>query len=139
MKVKFKKLHVDAKMPFRAHPTDSGADLHAIEDVSLQVGETALIPTGIAMELPPGYEAQVRPRSGLASKNKIVAILGTVDNAYTGHVQVILTNLGRTFRVRKGDRIAQLVIAPVVCPEFEEVQELGVTDRGAKGFGSSGT
>lgn len=139
MKVKFKKLHVDAKMPFRAHPTDSGADLHAIEDMTLQVGATALIGTGIALELPPGYEAQVRPRSGLSAKHGVMAIFGTVDEKYVGEVKVVITNFGKTYRIHKDDRIAQLVIVPVTTPEFEEVQELVVTDRGTNGFGSSGT
>ncbi len=138
MIVKFKRLHQDARIPYRAHPTDSGADLHALEDVFLQMGETALVSTGIALELPEGYEAQVRPRSGLAAKYGVVATLGTVDQAYSGEIKVIITNFGKMYHIRRGDRVAQLVIAPVLTPDFEEIEELAVTDRGSSGFGSSG-
>jgi dUTP pyrophosphatase len=137
MTIKIKRLHPDAQIPSRAHPTDSGADLYALADVTLQMDETALVDTGIALELPSGYEAQVRPRSSL-SKNGIWAAFGTIDESYRGPVKVVLSNFGRTYTVRKGERIAQLVICPVSTPNFEEVQELSDTDRGSGGFGSTG-
>jgi len=119
----------------------AGMDVRAAEERTLQPGETALIPTGFAMAIPPGYEAQLRPRSGLALKNGITLLNspGTIDADYRGPVQVILTNLGHEpFFINPGDRIAQMVIAKVEQPEIIEVQELDDTTRGEGGFGSSG-
>jgi dUTP pyrophosphatase len=119
----------------------AGMDVRAAEERTLQPGETALIPTGFAMAIPPGYEAQLRPRSGLALKNGITLLNspGTIDADYRGAVQVILTNLGhQPFFINPGDRIAQMVIAKVERAEIHEVQELDETIRGEGGFGSSG-
>ncbi len=115
-------------------------DLIAVESVVLPPGEPRLVPTGLALELPPGYEAQIRPRSGLALKHAITLpnSPATIDPGYRGEVRVILLNLGRSeYTVRKGDRIAQLVIARYEAIEWEE-GELGESARGAGGFGSSG-
>src|ERR1700761_5027318 len=120
-------LHSNAKMPLRAHENDSGLDLSACLDsvVVIEPGERALIPTGLAFGIPFGYEAQVRPRSGLAAKKGVFAILGTVDQPYVGEVKVILLNAStERFIVHDGDRIAQLVIAPVAHVNCFRVDEL---------------
>ncbi len=107
----------------------------------MRPGERALIPTGVSIAVPPGYEAQVRPRSGLALEHGIVLpnAPGTIDSDYRGELKVILCNAGeKAFTVRRGDRIAQLVIAPVADAEWEERPDLDDTERGAGGFGHSG-
>lgn len=121
----------------------AGVDLHASLDAAftLQPGERALVPTGIAMELPPGFEAQVRPRSGLALRHGIALVNspGTIDADYRGEIGVILINLGsEPFTVTDGERIAQMVFARCERAEFIEVDELGETGRGAGGFGHTG-
>jgi dUTP pyrophosphatase len=119
----------------------AGLDLRADEACALAPGERRLVPTGLAIELPPGHEGQVRPRSGLAVKHGIgmVNAPGTIDQDYRGEVCVILVNLGQEpFQVRRGDRIAQLVVAPVTRVEVQVVEELGESARGDGGFGSTG-
>ena len=141
MTLRFKKVHPDAVLPSYAHPSDAGMDIRSVEDVTLAPGKRALVHTGLVMLLPPMYEAQVRPRSGLALKNGVTVLNtpGTIDSGYRGEVGVILINLGETeFQVRKGDKIAQLVIAPVTQPDVVEVSEVDETDRGSSGFGSTG-
>jgi dUTP pyrophosphatase len=118
-------------------------DIHAaVHDVVvLQPGETALIPSGFRMEIPRGFEGQVRPRSGLAVKHNVGVLNspGTIDADYRGEVKVILTNFGKTeFPVRRGDRVAQLVIVPVARAEWREVPDLDETARGEGGFGHTG-
>jgi dUTP pyrophosphatase len=135
-------LHPDAILPRYAHgpEEDAGMDLHAVEDVVLEPGVPALVPTGLAIELPPGYEAQIRPRSGLALRHAITLpnAPATIDPGYRGEIRVILLNLGRApYRVHKGDRIAQMVIARYEAIEWVEA-ELSASRRGAGGFGSSG-
>jgi len=135
-------LHPDAILPRYAHgpEEDAGMDLHAVEEVVLEPGVPALVPTGLAIELPPGYEAQIRPRSGLALRHAITLpnAPATIDPGYRGEIRVILLNLGRTpYRVHKGDRIAQMVIARYEAIEWVEA-ELSETRRGEGGFGSSG-
>lgn len=122
----------------------AGADLRAClsEELVIEPGRRALVPTGLRLELPPGYEAQVRPRSGLALKHGVTCLNspGTIDQDYRGELGVILVNLGDApFTVRSGDRIAQLVVAPVARAAFEESGGLEATDRGHGGFGSTGT
>lgn len=121
----------------------AGADLHAAvgEGVALGPGERKLVPCGFALALPPGWEAQVRPRSGLAIKHGITVLNspGTIDADYRGEVQVILVNLGTDmFMIHRGDRIAQLVLAPVTVGEWVVVDSLEDSERGAGGFGSTG-
>ena len=133
----------DLPLPSRATTGSSGYDLRAAveSDVAIAAGGRALIPTGFSIAVPRGYEAQIRPRSGLALEHGIVLpnAPGTIDADYRGELKVIVMNAGETsFTVRRGDRIAQLVIAPVVSAEWEEVPLLGATDRGAGGFGHSG-
>lgn len=141
MTLRFKKVHPDAVLPSYAHPSDAGMDVRSVEDLVLAPGKRALVHTGLAMLLPPLYEAQVRPRSGLALKHGVTVLNtpGTIDSGYRGEVCVILVNLGEEdFRVCKGDKIAQIVIAPVTQPEIVETDVLDETDRGAGGFGSTG-
>ena len=141
MTLHFKKVHPDAVLPSYAHPSDAGMDVRSVEDVTLAPGKRALVHTGLVMLLPPMYEAQVRPRSGLALKSGVTVLNtpGTIDSGYRGEVGVILVNLGEAdFQVRKGDKIAQLVIAPVTQPEIAEAEDVDETDRGAGGFGSTG-
>jgi dUTP pyrophosphatase len=123
----------------------AGMDLRAAlpEDapVTLQPGEWRLIPTGLSMALPEGFEAQIRPRSGLAAKHAISCVNtpGTVDSDYRGELRVNLINHGREpFTINRGERIAQIIIAPVIQAVWEEVDDLGETERGASGFGSTG-
>ena len=118
-----------------------GLDVSAAEELTLQPGDRHAVATGFAIEIPRGYEVQVRPRSGLAIKYGITCLNtpGTIDSDYRGEVKVILINLGREpFEIRRGERIAQLVPAPVLRADFVEVGELGETGRGLGGFGSTG-
>ena len=145
--VEFKFLPHGEGLPVPAYETEAsaGMDLRAAvpdgEPVTLRHGEVALVPTGFAMALPVGYEAQVRPRSGLAAKHSVTVLNtpGTIDADYRGEVKVILTNFGpEPFVVERGVRVAQMVIAPVTNAEWAVVEELGETARGAGGFGSTG-
>jgi len=141
MTVRFKRIRPEAKLPAYAHPGDAGMDLASAEALLIPPGTHALVRTGLVMELPAGYEAQVRPRSGLALKRGVTVLNtpGTIDEGYRGEVGVILANLGdEPFEVNAGDRIAQMVIAPVTRAEIVEAAEVGATERGEGGFGSSG-
>jgi len=140
MRIRLKKLHPDAMLPHYAHDPreDAGMDLHALERVVLQPGVAQAVPTGIAIELPEYYEAQVRPRSGMALKHSITVNFGTIDPGYRGEIRVVMFNLGgREYIIERWDRIAQLVVARYEPVEWEE-GELGESERGAGGFGSSG-
>jgi dUTP pyrophosphatase len=142
LRIKISRLHPDAILPRYAHgPTeDAGMDLHAVADITLQPGAPTLVPTGLAIELPPGYEAQIRPRSGLALKHAIAQpnSPATIDPGYRGEIRVILLNLGREpYTIHKGDRMSQLVIAKYEAVEWDET-ELADSQRGTGGFGSSG-
>ena len=119
----------------------AGLDLRADEPVALAPGERALVPTGLALEIPPGFEGQVRPRSGLAARHGVGLLNapGTIDSDYRGEVKVVLVNHGQQpVRFERGERIAQLVVAPVARAVLEVVEALGDTGRGAGGFGSTG-
>lgn len=166
LRVKIKRVK-DVELPKYAKSGDAGFDLVAAEDVVIKPGETKVIPTGLAFEIPPGYEMQIRPRSGMSRKTKLRVVLGTIDSGYRGEVGVIADNVSmveyesqprllkgafvgdgdfnitkatkyEVIKISKGDRIAQGVIAPVVTAHFEEVDELSVSDRGTGGFGSTG-
>lgn len=130
-------------LPRRASAGSAGLDLRAAvsDDLRLAPGGRALVPTGLVIELPPGCEGQVRPRSGLAARNGVTLLNapGTIDGDYRGEVCVVLVNLGaEPFTVRRGDRIAQLVVAPVVAVRVEETSEMSATARAGAGFGSTG-
>ncbi len=139
--VKIKKLHPDAVVPQYAHEGDSGADLFSTIDYVLQPMERKAIPTGLAAEIPKGFELQVRPKSGLALKNGITVLNtpGTIDFGYRGEIHAILINLGaEPYSIKVGQKVAQLVAAPVAYAQFEVVDELSETSRGEGGFGSTG-
>ncbi|PEL95809.1 deoxyuridine 5'-triphosphate nucleotidohydrolase [Bacillus wiedmannii] len=163
--VKVKRLHEDAVIPKYAKPGDSGFDLVVVEDVIIEPGETAVVKTGLAFEIPTGYEMQIRPRSGISRKTKLRVVLGTIDSGYRGEVGVIVDNTWQdtnretprfqlsdgcseysggayyvkgTYKIRKGDRIAQGVLAAVGHTTFEEVEELSESERGEDGYGSTG-
>lgn len=171
LEIGFKRLSENATIPTKAHPTDSGFDLYAAEDVIIAPGETVVVKTDIAVQLPKGYEAQVRPRSGITSRTKLRIQLGTIDENYRGNIGVIIDNVSTeslrtqlsphtkyirtidnknvplaygdyltkdTYVIRKGDKIAQLVIQPIPQTVAVEITELDDSDRGANGFGSSG-
>ena len=141
-RLKIRRLREDAIVPRYAlgPEEDAGMDLHAVENVTLAPHETKLVPTGLSIELPPGFEAQIRPRSGLALKHSITLpnSPATIDPGYRGEIRVILQNLGReTFEIHPGDRIAQMVIAKYEVLEFEDGDVRQTTDRDG-GFGSTG-
>ncbi len=165
MEVKIKKLHPDAVIPHYAHVGDAGFDLVAVEDVIIYPGESASVPIGLAFEIPPGLELQIRDRSGIAKKTKLRVsnAPGTVDCTYRGEVKVLFDNISQypipdmlsvgidgknaighevesgVYRIRKGDRIAQGVIAYLPSVILVETDELSETERGTGGFGSTGT
>jgi dUTP pyrophosphatase len=165
--VKVKRLNNEAVIPKYAREGDAGFDLIAMEDVIIEPGETKVIPTGLAFEIPPGYEMQIRPRSGVTAKTKLRVQLGTIDSGYRGEIGVIVDNISPAFSgyvkpylygidgnvasglehsrktlftyiIFKGDRIAQGVLAPIETAHFYPVEELDATARGTSGFGSSG-
>lgn len=140
-RILIKRLNEDAIVPSYQHEGDAGFDLHSVTDCIINPGETALIRTGLSVALPVGYELQVRPRSGLALKHSITVLNtpGTVDSGYRGEVGVILINHSKDwFKVSKGDRVAQGVIAKHEVAEFIEVVEQEQSARGQGGFGSTG-
>ena len=140
--IQLKRLSHGEGLPAPSYATDgaAGLDVVAAEDLTLEPGARHAVATGFAIAIPPGFEVQVRPRSGLALKHGITCLNtpGTIDEDYRGEVKVILANLGsEPFEVRRGERIAQLVPAAVLKASFQEVAELDNTDRGAGGFGST--
>ncbi|MCW2818309.1 MAG: dUTP diphosphatase [Marmoricola sp.] len=142
VQIQIRRLDPGLPLPAYAHPGDAGADLCAAADVVLEPGERALVPTGIALALPQGHVALVHPRSGLAARHgiSIVNTPGTIDAGYRGEVQVCLVNTDprETFTVRRGDRIAQLVVQRFETAEFVEADDLPDSERGAGGYGSTG-
>ncbi|MEV2341409.1 dUTP diphosphatase [Paenibacillus larvae] len=150
MEIKIKKLHPEAVIPQYATAGAAGFDLVALEDVLIEPGDVKTIRTGLAFEIPVGYELQIRPRSGVSLKTKLRQpnSVGTIDSDYRGEVQLIfentLTKLAHlnvklaSYLIQKGDRLAQGIIAPVVRAEFTVVEELSETKRGAGGFGHTG-
>ncbi|WP_242295687.1 dUTP diphosphatase [Bacillus cereus group sp. BfR-BA-01516] len=145
LRVKIKRVK-DVELPRYAKPGDSGFDLVAAEDTIIWPGETKVVQTGLAFEIPPGYELQVRPRSGMTRNTKLRVVLGTVDSGYRGEVGVLVDNTEipkaanmQAHVIEKGTRIAQGVIAPVITAHFEEVDELSHSERGTNGYGSTGT
>lgn len=157
LKVKVKKLHDNARVPKYQSELASGFDFYAIEDSTIEPGETKLVRTGLAFEIPEGFELQVRPRSGMSLKTKlrVANSPGTVDADYRGEVSIIAENIdsahehsfmryslehhsSQVIEIKKGDRIAQGVICPIIQAKFEVVEDLSSTDRGEGGFGSTG-
>src|SRR5699024_1634101 len=162
LRVGFKKTHEDAVIPTKAHAEDSGFDLYSVEDVVIHPGETIVVGTGIAVNLPEGHEAQIRPRSGVTAKTKLRVQLGTIDNGYTGELGIIVDNVAPPgmgvdfycqmngehvspivmgefgeYYIRKGDRIAQLAVQKISYTDVIYVTSLKGQSRGDSGFGSS--
>ncbi len=143
-KILIKRLAKDVSLPKYETNGSSGMDLAAniVKSIDINPGKTAIIPTGLAVSIPNGFEIQIRPRSGLAAKMSITVLNtpGTIDADYRGEIKVILINLSdKVFVVEKGLRIAQMVVCPIIKVHLEEVNELNNTDRGEGGFGSTGT
>ena len=143
-KILIKRLSKKISLPKYETAGSSGMDLAAniAGNISIDPGKTAIIPTGLALSVPKGFEVQIRPRSGLAAKQKISVLNtpGTIDSDYRGEIKVILINQGQeTFKVEKGLRIAQMVVCPVVQAQIKEVEDLSETERGKGGFGSTGS
>lgn len=139
--IRIRRISEDAVLPSYAHKGDAGMDLYSIEEKVIEPGGTALIRTGIQIELPEFTEAQIRPRSGLALKHSVTVLNspGTIDEGYRGEIRIILINHGmESFTVEKHMRIAQMVIAKFVHASIEEAGELSPTERAERGFGSSG-
>lgn len=136
--IRVEKISEDAQLPSYAHTSDAGADLFANTNVEVAPNETKIIPTGLKFEIPDGYEVQVRPRSGMSVKTNTKVVFGTVDSDYRGEIGIMLTNYGsEPYKVSKGDKIAQAIIAPVYHGNFLVVDKLGETERGEGGFGST--
>ena len=142
VQLRVKRLTPSATLPRRAHPGDAGLDLCAAVDLDIPPGATRLVGTGLSLELPPGTEAQVRPRSGLALKHSVTVLNapGTVDEGYRGEVSVILINHGpAVFEVTRGMRVAQLVVQPTLAVDVTDTAVLSDTSRSQGGFGSTGS
>jgi len=143
-KIQIKKLSSSVSIPKYATPGSSGMDIAAYLENSIIInpGEKSLVSTGLMMAIPKGYEVQIRPRSGLAAKKNITVLNtpGTIDADYRGEIKVLLINHGKEkFVIENGERIAQMVVCPIVQANLEEVKELSETERGSGGFGSTGT
>lgn len=141
IKVKIKRIKDNAIIPSYSHDGDAGVDLYSTEDYDLKPGDRVLVSTGLQIAIPKGYEAQTRPKSGLALKHgiSIANTPGTIDSGYRGEVGVIAINLGKeNFKIEKGKKIAQMVFNKIEKVEFEEVSDLDSTKRGEGGFGSTG-
>lgn len=139
MKIKIKKLHPEAKLPTYAHPGDVGMDLYSLEDYDLKPGERKIFSVGFALEFPEGYAAIVKDKSSLPNKAGLHTMGGVFDAGYRGEYNVNLINLGQeVYHVEKGDKIAQLVIYPVIIADLEEVEVLAESSRGEGRFGSTG-
>ncbi|TXH08236.1 MAG: dUTP diphosphatase [Candidatus Moraniibacteriota bacterium] len=139
MNIQVKKLHPDAIVPSFAHPGDAGMDLFSVEDLVIAPGARASVPTGIAIALPDGYVSLVWDKSGPSHKFGVKTLGGVLDSGYRGEYLIGLVNLGQEdFEIKKGQKIAQLLIQRVERPDIEEVDELEETIRGARGFGSTG-
>ena len=144
IEILIKRLSEEVSLPKYETSGSSGMDLAAnIDDkITIDSGKTVIIPTGLSLSIPKGFEVQIRPRSGLAAKQKITVLNtpGTIDADYRGEIKVILINMGKdSFIVEKGLRIAQMVVCPVVQAQLKEVDDLSETERGKGGFGSTGT
>ena len=142
-KILIKRLSKEVPLPKYETSGSSGMDLAANINANIDInpGKTAIIPTGLALSIPKGFEVQIRPRSGLAANQKLSVLNtpGTIDADYRGEIKVILINLGReSFKVEKGLRIAQMVVCPVIQAQLKEVDDLNETERGKGGFGSTG-
>tara|TARA_X000001036_G_scaffold25576_1_gene21321 strand:+ start:857 stop:1291 length:435 start_codon:yes stop_codon:yes gene_type:complete len=140
-KILIKRLSKEVSLPKYETSGSSGMDLASNMNTNIDPGKIAIIPTGLSLSIPKGFEVQIRPRSGLAAKQKVTVLNtpGTIDADYRGEIKVILINLGHDiFRIEKGLRIAQMVVCPIIQAQLKEVNELNETERGKGGFGSTG-
>ena len=146
LRLEVKKLSESAKLPTKAHATDAGWDLYCDEDALIKVGQTAVLKTGVALGIPSGYYGKIEDRSSLASVGLRTGA-GVVDSGYNGEIKIVIHNLnngndsthvGQGYQIKKGQKIAQLVVNPVVATRLVEVEALEDSERGEKGFGSSG-
>ena len=140
-KILIKRLSKEVSLPKYETSGSSGMDLASNMNTNIDPGKIAIIPTGLSLSIPKGFEVQIRPRSGLAAKQKVTVLNtpGTIDSDYRGEIKVILINLGHDiFRIEKGLRIAQMVVCPIIQAQLKEVSELNETKRGKGGFGSTG-
>lgn len=139
MKIKVKKLKANAILPQMMREGDAAFDLAACEDVLLKSGETKIIPTGLALEIPVGFVGNIRDRSGMSAKHALHTLAGIIDSNYRGEIGIVMTNLSQVdYQIKAGDRVAQMLIQKIEIADFEEVGELSDTNRGEKGFNSSG-
>lgn len=138
--IRIKKVHPEAKIPYRANPTDAGADLCSVENLVIPPQSRALVSTGITLQIPDGYYGRVAPRSGLAVKNGIDVLAGVIDSGYRGTVGVVLYNTDKekSFEVKGGDRIAQIIFEQHWNFSFKETDDLVDSERSINGFGSTG-
>lgn len=139
MKLKIKKIHPDAKIPQYAHPGDAGMDLFSIEDKIIKAGEREIIGTGIGMEYPEGFCTLIWDKSGMAANSGIKVMGGVFEHIYKGEYKIILLNTTKQdYEVKKGQKIAQILVQPIITAEIEEVKELSESPRGEGRFGSTG-
>lgn len=141
MQLQIKRLVPDAQLPTRAHTTDAGFDLYSPIGVNISVGATVTIPTKLAISLPENTVGLIYPRSSLGTRHGIVLAntVGVIDSGYRGEIMLVVTNHGDSpYTIHSGDRIAQMIVTPYIAPDVVEVDELGTTDRGGGGFGSTG-
>ena len=139
LRIKIKKLSPEAKLPVYAHEGDAGMDLFSNEDSEILPGERKLIGTGLQIELPPGYVSLIWDKSGIAYKKGIKTMAGVIEYTYRGEYKILLCNTSKeSFKIEKGEKIAQILIQPIITAEIEEVDELNNTSRGESGFGSTG-
>tara|TARA_B100001964_G_C14185632_1_gene578485 strand:+ start:79 stop:498 length:420 start_codon:yes stop_codon:yes gene_type:complete len=138
MKIKVKKIKPEALLPEVMHKGDAALDLYSLENINLKKQEIKVISTGISLSIPKGYWGNIRDRSGLAFKHGLHTLAGVVDSNYRGEIKVVIINLREEYNIKKGDRIAQLLIQKTEKIELEEVEDLDDTKRGKSGFGNSG-
>jgi dUTP pyrophosphatase len=139
MKIFIKKIYLEAKLPSYAHPGDAGMDLFSAEDIAIDSGERIVCKTGVAVQMPQGYVGLIWDKSGIAAKSGIKTMGGVIDSGYRGEIGVVMHNLSKdVYNIKKGDKIAQMLIQKVEQPEIIEVEELNNTSRGEGGFGSTG-
>lgn len=139
MKIKIKKLNEDAIIPHYVHEGDAGMDIYSVEDVVIESKKRVVVSTGISIELPRGYVSLIWDKSGLAAKHGIKTMAGVCDAGYRGEYKIVLLNTSEeSYEIKKGDKIAQILIQKIENPEIEKVKELEETKRGEGGFGSTG-
>ena len=138
VKIRVKKLHPDAIIPSYGHPGDSGMDLFSVEEILIKAGERAIVHTGIAMEYPEGYCTLIWDKSGMAGNSGIKVMGGVFEGVYKGEYKIILFNTSKEdYIVKKGQKICQVLVQPIINAEIEEVKELSESSRGTNGFGST--